>query len=181
MNIAISGKMGSGKSYLSGKIHTELGYEQTSFAKRVKELAIDLFGMEEKDRGLLIDIGTKMREIDSMVWINQVLKNTCSKGIVLDDLRLENEYNALKKNGWFLVKIDIDETVRVQRLKDVYKEKYKNHQIHFNSITENDVTDMTDDAFDFVVHNQSDIVRLLNHLKSLNTGIPNFPSNSVYI
>ena len=105
MKIAICGKMGSGKSYLAHKLNTEFGFYKSSFAKKVKELASELFDMKEKDRGLLIDFATKMRSIDSYVWIRYMLKECAShENVVVDDLRLHNEYDTLKKEGWFFVK-----------------------------------------------------------------------------
>ena len=55
MKIAITGKMGSGKSYLADKISNKYGFYIASFAGRVKELAKELFNMVGKDRGLLIN------------------------------------------------------------------------------------------------------------------------------
>ena len=90
------------------------------FAKKLKELAIELFDMEYKDRRLLINFATKMREIDSSVWIRSMFKDIKSaKMVVLDDLRLNNEYITLKENNWFLIKIDISEDERITRLKKI--------------------------------------------------------------
>ena len=55
MKIAICGKMCSGKSTLANHImRTFPGYQKYSFARRVKELCVDLFDMQGKDRELLI-------------------------------------------------------------------------------------------------------------------------------
>lgn len=176
MNIAIAGKMGSGKSFLTEKILSEFDcYETTSFASRVKELATELFGMTHKDRGLLINFATKMREIDPNVWINCVLRSviainendTNSKLVVVDDLRLTNEYDELKSNGWFLIKIDIDESIRQSRLRTKYGDKYETHKAHFTSITENDVVSMCDSNFDYVVRNDTDMNNVLEIIKSM--------------
>ena len=94
MKIAITGKMGSGKSYLADKISNKYGFYIASFAGRVKELAKELFNMVGKDRGLLINFATKMREIDSEVWIRTMLKSIKGKeNVIVDDLRLKNEYD----------------------------------------------------------------------------------------
>ena len=80
MKIAICGKMCSGKTTLANYImRTYPGYQKYAFADKVKELCIELFQMKGKDRSLLINFANKMREIDSNVWINQVLKETRGK------------------------------------------------------------------------------------------------------
>ena len=74
MKIAITGKMCSGKTTTANLIRQmDSRYEIFSFGKKVKDVAVDLFNMKEKDRTLLTSIGTKMREIDSEVWINYIL------------------------------------------------------------------------------------------------------------
>tara|TARA_Y100000389_G_C17313948_1_gene439453 strand:- start:214 stop:765 length:552 start_codon:yes stop_codon:yes gene_type:complete len=170
MHIAITGKMGSGKSFLTEKILREFDcYETTSFASRVKELAIELFGMSLKDRGLLINLATKMREIDPDVWINCVFrfinKKKSNNFVVIDDLRLANEYSILKSSGWFLIKIDIDEQNRQNRLKIIYGDEYESHKTHFNSITENDVVSMDDSNFDYVIRNDNDIENVIEIIR----------------
>ena len=74
MKIAIIGKMCSGKTTSANLIkQMDNRYEIFSFGKKVKEVAVDLFQMQEKDRTLLTSIGTKMREIDPDIWVNYVL------------------------------------------------------------------------------------------------------------
>ena len=156
MKIAICGRMGSGKSYLAEQIKNKYEYKITSFAKRLKELAVELFNMKNKDRGLLINFGSKMREIDANVWINAMLNDIKDvNNVVLDDLRLMNEYNILKDKGWFLIKIKIDEEIRQNRLKTKYGDDYDSHVAHSGSKTENDVIELDDSYFDFVLNSEN--------------------------
>ena len=165
MKLAISGKMGSGKSHLADKLMKMFDFKKTSFAERVKELAAELFNMKEKDRGLLINLATKMREIDPKVWINCVINSVNkNQNIVLDDLRLANEYQTLKDNNWIIIKLDINEEIRKKQLQEKYKSNYESHKIHFDSITENDVVSMADNCFDFVIRNSRDEERLIEFI-----------------
>ena len=167
MKIAISGKMGSGKSFLAEKLVNNFNFKKISFADRVKELATELFGMKEKDRSLLINLGTKMREIDPKVWINSVIRHCNNFGscdVVVDDLRMKNEYETLKADNWLFVKIQIDEDLRNSRLKYKYQENYDKHKQHFNSITENDVVEMNDHCFHFIIKNSQDEQLFLNFI-----------------
>ena len=170
MKIAICGKMGSGKSYLANEI-SSYGFYKTSFAKRLKELSIELFGMNDndkfKDRGLLIDFGSKMREIDSEVWINTMLRDSDKyQNVVLDDLRLSNEYEILKKKGWFIIKLEINEEVRQERLQIKYCDKYNNHILHSDSTTENDVINYDNSKFDLIIYdnNNKDIIERVKRI-----------------
>ena len=97
MKIAICGKMGTGKTYFADYITKKYDFRKASFAKRLKTLAEELFDMTHKDRGLLINFATKMREIDSRVWIKAMFRDIKNvDNVVLDDLRLNNEYITLK-------------------------------------------------------------------------------------
>ena len=162
MKIAITGKMGSGKSYLADKISNKYGFYIASFAGRVKELAKELFNMVGKDRGLLINFATKMREIDSEVWIRTMLKSIKGKeNVIVDDLRLKNEYDILRVNGWYIVKLEIDENKRELQLREKYGvDEAKNHIAHSKSATENDVVGLDDESFDLVIRNDSDYMIL---------------------
>ena len=129
MKIGILGKMGSGKSTLANMIiDKDTRYIRYAFGDKVKEIAKNLFGMVEKDRNLLQNIGGKMREIDDSVWVNYVLnqiKNT--NFIVIDDVRYENEVVSLKKNGFTIIYLDIDTNTQIERLKLTYPNTYLQH------------------------------------------------------
>jgi len=161
MKIAISGKMGSGKTYLADEICKRFSFKRASFAGKLKSLAKELFNMNYKDRGLLIDFATKMREIDENVWIRAMFKSIeNSENVVVDDLRLKNEYDTLMLDGWFICKININENERINRLISKYGKKSKEHFNHSNSITENDVVNMEDNRFNFVINDYSDYDKL---------------------
>ena len=129
MKIAICGKMCSGKSTLANHImRTFPGYQQYSFSKKVKELCVDLFNMKYKDRDLLINFANKMREIDPNVWINQVLKETKGKeNCIIDDVRYQNEVDALLEDGWSFIQLHIPYDLQTKRIKQVYQENYTIH------------------------------------------------------
>lgn len=158
MKIAICGKMGSGKSTLAKKLETYDNYYVASFASRVKELAFELFDIVKKDRECLIHLATSLREIDKDVWIKALFKNIPDNydNIVIDDLRLENEYEFLKKNNWYIVKLEINKEERNNRLFEKYKEDTYNHIKCSDSITENEVCSYPDNKFDLVIKDEPD-------------------------
>lgn len=142
IKIAIVGKMCSGKSYLSDFIveyyytKKNLNIKKVAFADKVYELARDLFNMKEKDRKLLQSIGTKMREIDCDVWINYLLKTHKNENIIVEDGRYENEIKALHKNGFYIIKLELDKDTQFTRLKIKYPETYKKHIVNMEHESE---------------------------------------------
>jgi dephospho-CoA kinase len=129
MRIAITGKMCSGKSTLANKIaERDPRFQIFSFGSKVKDIAKDLFNMTEKDRSLLVNIGSKMREIDPDVWTKYVLKQT--EGLthcIVDDLRYQNEYEALSNAGFKIIQLVISEETQGERIKKIYPNKYQDH------------------------------------------------------
>ena len=83
----------------------------------VKKIARELFFMKEKDRHLLQQIGTKMREIHPDVYANYVIQECRGKDMcLLDDARYVNEIQALKRDGWTLIKLDISSKLQRERI-----------------------------------------------------------------
>ena len=138
MKIAICGKMCSGKTTLANHIMRSFpGYQKYSFAKRVKELCIELFDMKGKDRDLLITFANSMREIDPNVWINQVLQETKGKdNCIIDDVRYQNEINALIKDGWKIIQLHIPYELQKKRIIKTYPDNYQEHLDKMNHISE---------------------------------------------
>ena len=129
MKIAIHGKMCYGKTTLANIIKEfDNSYKILSFGQKVKDIAVDLFDMQYKDRTLLTSIGTKMREIDSDVWA----KYTINLGkeydkVVIDDLRYQNEHNLCIKNGYKIIVLTLPTDIQNERLKTCYPDNYMDH------------------------------------------------------
>lgn len=138
MKIAICGKMCSGKSTLADHIMRNYsGYQIYSFSKKVKELCSELFNMNGKDRELLITFANKMRDIDENVWINQVLRETKGKhNCIIDDVRYQNEVDALIKDGWKIIQLHIPYDLQKKRIMRIYPHNYKEHLNVSNHISE---------------------------------------------
>jgi len=183
LKIAVSGKMAAGKTTLTNLIqqHHELqqpitsdGYfngafttsERLSVAAPVKEVAKNYFLMPEdyKDRPLLQQIGQKFREIRPSVWIDlmvhksrtltQQYKSNKTEGcLVCDDVRFPNEVDALKADGWFVIRLDTDENERFKRITNTYT----NAEIHWSNRNEISETalDNYEGNWDLVLSNPS--------------------------
>jgi len=131
MKLAVTGKMCSGKTTLCNYIcSVEPRFQIFSFGKKVKEVATDLFGMDPliKDRSLLTSLGQKMREIDSEVWINYIMKQTKDKEFCLvDDLRYQNEYEALVRNGFRIIQLKLSDELQEERIREIYPDNFEDH------------------------------------------------------
>jgi len=149
MKIAIHGPMCSGKTTISNIIKDfDNSYKTYSFGLKVKEVAKDLFDMKGKDRSLLISVASKMREIDPDVWakyvINQI-KNENNKNCIIDDLRFQNEADYLK-NDWLMISLTTPKEVRIERIKEIYKENYEDHIKNMEHISETDKIELPENT-----------------------------------
>tara|TARA_Y100001958_G_C21240679_1_gene568282 strand:+ start:2089 stop:2607 length:519 start_codon:yes stop_codon:yes gene_type:complete len=168
MKIAICGKMCSGKTTIANLIKEyDDRYEIFSFGKKVKVIANELFGMDldNKNRSLMIQIGTKMREIDINVWANYIINETRDKEFcIIDDLRFQNELDLLEKNNWNIIQLEIDEDLQIERLRNLYKENYDDHIKNKNDLSEKN---------HLIFKNKPLIIKSNNNLESIKEDIIN--------
>jgi len=156
IKIAIVGKMCSGKSTLSNKIikyYKRFGIklEKRAFANKVYKLAYDLFDMKEKNRLLLQQIGTKMREIDDNVWIYYTLKNL-PENVIIEDCRYINEFKQLVNNGFTIIKINISKKKQLKRLKKTYPNTWKTHINNLNHESETSLDNIPNKSFHYIIN-----------------------------
>ena len=138
MKIAIVGKMCSGKSTLANTIKIiDPSYEIYSFGNGIKDIAYNYFNMEGKDRSLLINIATKMKEIDEDIWIKYLMKHINNENCIIDDVRHQNELDYLIKHNWKIIHLHIDKNTQESRLKKIYPKNYRDHLNNINDISEN--------------------------------------------
>ena len=129
MKIAINGKMCYGKTTVANIIKKyDDEYRIFSFGQKVKDIATDLFDMQNKDRTLLTSIGTKMREIDSDIWAKYIIKNCRDlENVVIDDLRYQNEYRYLIENNFKIIVLTLPVEIQIERIMKLYPENYQDH------------------------------------------------------
>lgn len=144
--IAFSGKICSGKSTIANYIITRVGDQgqKISFADPIKKIARETFGMTTKNRELLQIIGATGRALDKNTWVNKLLetvKQNPNQIWVVDDLRFPNEAEQLKKNGFILVRITVDENIRKQRIISTYGKDAEQHLKRINDYSEKALDD----------------------------------------
>jgi hypothetical protein len=152
--IAISGKMVSGKTTLLNAIVAQNPtLKRVSLADPVKDVAYRYFkmGANEKDRYLLQQIGQRFRSIRPSVWID-ILNDTAKKnesqniGSICDDVRFPNELEAMRKEGWITVRLEVNEQERLRRVKQTYGDEWESH---WKNRFEESETSLDDYEFDW--------------------------------
>ena len=172
--IAVTGKMCSGKTTLCNYLcQIEPRFQIFSFGKKVKQVATDLFQMDPlvKDRSLLTNLATKMREIDSDVWVNYVIRQCKDVDYCLvDDLRYQNEYEALIKNGFQIIQLQVSDELQEQRIRDIYPDNYEDHLKNRNHLSERNEFQWINNGPDLVIDSSQDretIKQIINQLIGL--------------
>lgn len=129
MKLAITGGMASGKTSIAKYLVENYNFTKFSFADDLKLYAAEIFDMKIKDRKLLQEFGTKMKEIDENIWIKKLDSKIkyISDNIIIDDLRYPNEELYLKSNGFKILKLDIDAELQNNRLKNTYVNDFDMH------------------------------------------------------
>ena len=149
MKIAICGKMASGKTTVAQSLE---GFQVLSLAGEVKRVGRELFGMKDKNRPLLQQIGMKMREIRESVWLDALIKQELyGYSVVCDDVRFINEANTLKADGWILIKLVITDDLQKQRLQNTYPDDWEVHWNNRTDASESEVDAIPLDLFDLVI------------------------------
>lgn len=124
MKIALSGKIGSGKSHLASLFQGAYGGERLSFADPVK----DMFEKHEKvslmfksKRDYCQALGHGLREWNHGVWVDIMvdrLSRLRSDIAIIDDVRYPNELEALEEMGFKVIRVVNRETDRLKHISE---------------------------------------------------------------
>ncbi|MDP5273205.1 AAA family ATPase [Chengkuizengella axinellae] len=124
--IAITGRKRSGKDTVASYISHRYGGGTFAFAELMKYYAHELFGEPtEKDHDLYQWFGQAMRERDPNIWIRMCFDNIDRlrpyipfDHVIITDLRMRNEFNALKDRGYTIIRVNAPEELRIKRMKE---------------------------------------------------------------
>jgi hypothetical protein len=118
LRIAFGYKARSGKDTAVDYLIQKLGGVRLRNAESLYEVCSDIqikIGVEvKKDPLLLQEVGMMVRGIYGVdVWVNtQIAKLNSTENFFVSDLRFKNEFKKYKENGFILVKIDRDASLR---------------------------------------------------------------------
>lgn len=120
--IAISGKQYSGKDLLAQLIMEQLpDFRKTPLAFAIKQAYAQQHGLslaeieahKAQHRPGLIALGDWGRQQDPDYWLKQVLAQPGKK--IISDMRMKREYDLLRQQGAFLIRLNADRKIRAQR------------------------------------------------------------------
>jgi dephospho-CoA kinase len=167
VRIAFSGKAGSGKSSaieVINKISSKENVRNIKFADdlyRIMYMVQDYLGLDNhKDGKFLQVVGTEWgRNKDKNIWVNKFQeslnkvinekyeKDLVSSVIVCDDVRMGNEFDCVKRNKFFTVRIKRELSQRTGSLAG----RDLNHQ------SEIEMNEIPDDCFDMIIDNNGSL------------------------
>lgn len=154
--IAFCGSMGSGKTYASNHIVSQLAHcKKVSVAKPIKDIVARF---NKSDRASHIMVGMVGRSLDEDVWVKDLNKRLerLSGNIVVDDIRYENEAKMLKEQGFTIVYLNTPWHVRFKRIRE-RSDDYLEHVQHFNDPSEVACESIDKSYFDYVWSTPSDV------------------------
>ena len=171
MKIAFGYKMSSGKDTCVDYIIQKYGGHKVSFSKYLYDIlhyAQKVCGFDiEKDRKFLQWVGTEWaREKDPDVWVRLTIqeseqiekdKKNEKKNIYCSDVRFLNEFEALKKNGWIMIKINRPENKSDVRIGT-------GSSLH---ISENILDKVNDKEWDYIIENNGTKENLFQNLENI--------------
>ena len=154
--IALTGKMRAGKDEASAHLFIKHGFDRFAFGNELKRIAHETFpwvSEASKPRALYQSVGQLMREVDESVWIRHAERkvngtidfrvNTGADriGIVITDVRQQNEVDWARTNGFTIIRVTAPDDVRIARAIKAG-----------DNFSENDLEHVTESAIDgFVV------------------------------
>lgn len=155
MIIGISGKRGVGKTSLANYICKSFKFTKLSFAEELKELAKSIFPFTEVDlnsvtrkekrfkefefspREFMTNFGDFIRYHDKDYWVKKAISKCESNKLdyIFDDVRFENEAEAIRAIGGKLIRI----------------ERYEKHNPYGKNLDISSETSLDKYKFDFVI------------------------------
>lgn len=127
MKIALCGYARSGKDTVAAYLVVHYAFVRFAFADEMKRYAYEIFGAPEdgkKPRDLLQFFGETMRLRDEKVWVRKMFDNIERYGrewklpfnVVVTDLRLPVEYEALREQGYVFIRVNATSGARIGRM-----------------------------------------------------------------
>lgn len=138
LRIALCGKIRSGKDSVADYLCRNHGFQKFRFGDGIRRVCHILYNVAMnkaktgKPRALLQGIGQALRQYDPDVWLNYCLYEIANYEIahyeitnygnripdakvVISDLRQPNEFERVRREGWFTVRVSAPDELRIER------------------------------------------------------------------
>jgi len=170
MLIVVSGISGSGKTTFCNYLTSEINFHYFNVGRILSEKIQHRFNIQEQcDIGELFFSG-KLPEIYHYEIVRSFI--TPTKNYIIDGLRVYKTYELLKKefNEFYSIFICIDETIRIERLKNEIETRRNIEERIKKDLYLNDLK-MICDKSDYVIINDHKLQDLFNHVKIISKKI----------
>lgn len=152
-NIAITGKLRSGKNAVADYLTEKYGYTQFAFGDELKRHAHELFEVDTsaKPRELYQNFGQWCRSRDPDIWVRKCFAKIRERQVdigmqradvyekrkpipfraVITDLRQPNEFDRCRSEGYVIIRVTAPDSIRLERARragDNFDESTLNHE-----------------------------------------------------
>ncbi|MEC3013904.1 AAA family ATPase [Bacillus cereus] len=168
--IGIAGKMRTGKDTIARLMSKDRrgSFQRGAYADELKVHVDRKYGKQEggKRRALLQKEGQDERKKDSRVWIDKLNKKIealrkVGKNVVVTDLRQLDELEDLRSQGAYIIRVNVDDEIRKQRIIDAGDEFKEEDFYHETEI-------MIDQMeVDYEIYNNSGLIQLIQQLDTI--------------
>ena len=164
MKIALIGLSRSGKDTVAEYLVKKYGMRNYKLSCGITEIIKKYFPSDfekgVKLRGHYIKIGQSLRELDEDVWVNYTLNKINYlwgnlENLVISDVRQENEFRILAKEGFRFIYVKCDDDIRNERIKEKGEE--------LPSDFDND----PDKNVDYIVERYGELIEVVSNNQSL--------------
>lgn len=165
MKIMLAGKKGSGKDAAASFLITQYGGYTLSFAQPLYDMLYfcqyTMHLEKSKDRKFLTTVGDHFREQDPAIFVNLCMDKAYAMAkeanVYITDGRYINELNAGKAEGFYIIQLVADNSIR--------QDRRPNESIVDSHSSENGYPN--DYPFDFTIVNDGSIEDLYAQLESI--------------
>lgn len=124
IKLALTGKARSGKDAIAEYLVANYRFKRFAFGDGIREVCRQLYPEQfegrAKPRALLQGVGQSLRAFDEDVWVKRTLYEISWSwphgSVVISDLRQPNEYDALIRKGFVIIRVTAPEDLRIQRM-----------------------------------------------------------------
>lgn len=140
IKIGLTGKMRSGKDTLADYLVENYGFTKFAFGDALKRYVHEIFDVNpnEKPRDIYQRFGQYCRAIDGDVWVRKCFQSIAESDRgnrmfrpIITDIRQHNEYDRCRAEGFVIIRVKADDSVRLERAReagDKFDKESLNHE-----------------------------------------------------
>ncbi|MEH7541688.1 MULTISPECIES: AAA family ATPase [Bacillus cereus group] len=168
--IGIAGKMRTGKDTIARLMAKDRRgkFQRGAYADELKLQVDRKYGKQEggKRRALLQHEGQEERKHDALVWIKRLqpkidFLRTTGHNVVITDVRQQNEIDSLRSQGAYIIRVNVSDEIRKQRIIDAGDE-FKEADFYHETETAIDAFEV-----DYEINNEGGLIQLVQQLDAI--------------